>query len=127
MGCSTKTYGGRKNCSNTTYIPRIISPRRKYFPALSNADSLLSSHRSFLASLKPEGGGPAGVAARSALEEKVAAIMKEEGGKERGSEVDERKRFIDRWGRIKWLAKGLWVAMPMKLVVAEGRRRVFGF
>ncbi len=126
MGCSTVAYGGRKNCSSTTYIPRIISPRRKYFPALSKADSLLSSHRSFLASLKPEGGGPAGVAARSALEEKVA-VMKEEGRKERESGVDERKRFVEHWERIKRLAKGLWVAMPVRFVVAEGCRCVHVF
>ena len=33
------TYGGLKNCSNTTYMPRIISVSRKYFPALSMTDS----------------------------------------------------------------------------------------
>lgn len=30
------THGGRKNCSMSTYMPRIISVRRKYFPTLSN-------------------------------------------------------------------------------------------
>ncbi len=58
------THGGRKNCSSTTYIPRIISVRRKYLPALSKELSLLSSHRSFRGRRKPCGGGPAGVAAR---------------------------------------------------------------
>lgn len=57
-------YGGRKNCSNTTYMPRAISVRRKYLPALSREDSLPSSQRSFRGSRKPWGGGPAGVAAR---------------------------------------------------------------
>lgn len=53
-------------------MPRIISVRRKYLPALSIADSLLSSQRSFRGSRKPCGGGPAGVAAREAEEEKAA-------------------------------------------------------
>jgi hypothetical protein len=56
------TYGGLKNCSNTTYIPRAISVKRKYLPALSNADSLLSSHLSGLGNRNPGGGGPEGVA-----------------------------------------------------------------
>ena len=65
-------YGGRKNCSSTTYMPRAISVRRKYLPALSRDDSLLSSHRSFRGSRKPWGGGPAGVAARRDVLVKVA-------------------------------------------------------
>ncbi len=69
---SEGTCGGRKNCSSTTYIPRIISVRRKYLPALSSEVSLLSSHRSFRGRRKPSGGGPAGVAAREAEEEKAA-------------------------------------------------------
>jgi len=67
------TYGGRKNCSRTTYIPRNSSVKRKYLPALSRAFSLLSSHRSFRGNRKPAGGGPAGVAERKADVEKVAA------------------------------------------------------
>ena len=47
---------------------------RKYFPALSKEFSLPSSHRSFRGSLKPCGGGPAGVARRNADEEKAALI-----------------------------------------------------
>ena len=66
------TYGGLKNCSRTTYIPRNISVNRKYLPALSNEDSFRSSQRSFVVNLKPCGGGPAGVAARKTLEEKAA-------------------------------------------------------
>lgn len=65
-------YGGRKNCSSTTYMPRSISVRRKYLPALSREDSLPSSQRSFRASRKPWGGGPAGVAARRDVLVKVA-------------------------------------------------------
>jgi len=57
-----KTHGGRKNCSSTTYIPRAISVKRKYLPALSNEDSLLSSHLSGFGNRKPGGGGPEGVA-----------------------------------------------------------------
>ena len=45
---------------------------RKYFPALSNELSLPSSHRSFRGNRKPCGGGPAGVAARKADNEKAA-------------------------------------------------------
>lgn len=41
-------------------------------PALSKDDSLRSSQRSIVGNLKPCGGGPAGVAARKALEEKAA-------------------------------------------------------
>ena len=65
-------YGGRKNCSSTTYMPRTISVRRKYLPALSRDDSLSSSQRSLRGSRKPWGGGPAGVAARREVLVKVA-------------------------------------------------------
>jgi hypothetical protein len=34
-----ETYGGRKNCSSTTYMPRKISAMRKYLLALSREDS----------------------------------------------------------------------------------------
>jgi len=57
-----KTHGGLKNCSSTTYIPRAISVNKKYFPALSSDDSLLSSHLSGFGNRKPGGGGPDGVA-----------------------------------------------------------------
>lgn len=53
-------------------MPLNISVNRKYLPALSNEDSLRSSQRSFVGNRKPCGGGPAGVAARKALEEKAA-------------------------------------------------------
>ena len=53
-------------------MPRSISVRRKYLPALSREDSLPSSHRSLRASRKPCGGGPAGVAKRCVDVEKVA-------------------------------------------------------
>ena len=66
------TYGGLKYCSNTTYIPRNNSVMRKYLPALSNALSFCSSHLSFRGNLKPEGGGPAGVAGRREDVEKAA-------------------------------------------------------
>ena len=61
-------------------------------PALSIADSLLSSHRSFRGRRKPCGGGPAGVAAREAEEEKVAVargeVVRAERMAVRGVEVD---------------------------------------
>jgi hypothetical protein len=66
------THGGLKYCSNTTYIPRIISAKRKYLPALSNDDSLLSSHLSGFGSRKPAGGGPKGVTARRPVVENAA-------------------------------------------------------
>jgi hypothetical protein len=73
-----KTYGGRKNCSNTTYIPLAISVKRKYLPALSSEDSLLSSHLSGLGNRKPGGGGPDGVAyARRVLVENAARGIEE--------------------------------------------------
>ena len=65
-------YGGRKNCSSTTYMPRTISARRKYLPALSREDSWPSSQRFSRGSRKPLGGGPAGVAARREVLVKVA-------------------------------------------------------
>jgi hypothetical protein len=46
---------------------------RKYFPALSSEDSLLSSHRSGLGRRKPAGGGPEGVACRRAVVENAPA------------------------------------------------------
>jgi len=74
-----ETYGGRKNCSSTTYIPRTISDSRKYLPALSRAVSLLSSQRLTRGRRKPEGGGPAGVAARGADEENEAVMGRGQG------------------------------------------------
>ena len=53
-------------------MPRIISVRRKYLPALSRDDSALSSHRFTRGRRKPEGGGPAGVAAKREEVVKVA-------------------------------------------------------
>ena len=83
-------YGGRKNCSSTTYMPRSISVRRKYLPALSREDSLPSSQRSFRGSRKPWGGGPAGVAARRDVLAKVAdgiIVVRVERKAVRGMEV----------------------------------------
>ena len=45
-------------------MPLAISVKRKYLPALSNALSLPSSHRSGRGNRNPFGGGPAGVAYR---------------------------------------------------------------
>ncbi len=73
LGSQLQTHGGLKNCSSTTYIPLAISVKRKYFPALSNDDSLLSSHLSGFGNRKPGGGGPEGVAyARSVVVENAA-------------------------------------------------------
>jgi len=54
-------------------MPRSISVRRKYLPALSSEVSLPSSHRSLRGRRKPWGGGPAGVAARGVEVVNVAA------------------------------------------------------
>lgn len=48
-------YGGLKNCSIQTYIPRNISVMRKYFPALSSADSPWS-HAGLWPTRNPAGG-----------------------------------------------------------------------
>lgn len=56
------TYGGLKNCSNATYMPRNISVIRKNLPRVSNVDSFFSSHLGGLVSRKPLGGAPEGVA-----------------------------------------------------------------
>lgn len=65
-------YGGRKNCSSKRYMPRTISVKRKYLPALSREDSFPSSQRAWRGRRKPEGGGPAGVAGRWIVVVKVA-------------------------------------------------------
>lgn len=70
------TYGGRKNCSSTTYMPRNISAIKKYLLALSRDDSSDSSHRLGRGRRKPDGGGPLGVAEREADDEKLAAARK---------------------------------------------------
>lgn len=70
-----QAYGGLKNCSSTTYIPLAISVMRKNVPALSKELSLLSSHRSLRGKRKPCGGGPAGVAAWTAEDEKAAVAV----------------------------------------------------
>lgn len=70
VGREGKTNGGRKNCSSTTYIPRNISVRRKYLPALLKFVSS-SPQRLGRGSLKPGGRGPEGVAVQRALDAKV--------------------------------------------------------
>ena len=84
------TYGGLKNCSKTTYIPLIISVKRKYLPALSKELSLASSHRSFRGSLNPVGGGPRGVAERNADVEKAAGEIGDDA-------LDIRKQVADEY------------------------------
>ena len=93
-------YGGRKNCSSTTYMPRSISVMRKYLPALSREVSFPSSQRSFRGSRKPWGGGPTGVAPRRDVLVKVAdgivvraarrTVRGTEVGRTRASEIRER-------------------------------------
>lgn len=116
-------YGGRKNCSSTTYMPRIISVRRKYLPALSREDSLLSSQRSFRGSRKPWGGGPAGVAARREVLLKVAdgivvrvarkAVSRVEVGRVRVSIVRERAEAMVMAVKKEVVAKCEVVGMKM--------------
>ena len=56
-------------------MPLIISVMRKNVPALSKEVSLLSSQRSLRGKRKPCGGGPAGVAAWMAEDEKAAVAV----------------------------------------------------
>ena len=67
-------YGGRKNCSRTTYIPRNISVKRKNFAALSRALSLPSSHRCGRGRRKFDGGGPDESACRDGHVENDAGV-----------------------------------------------------
>lgn len=82
-------------------------------PALSNVDSLLSSHRSGLCRRKPGGGGPEGVAYRREEVEKAAR------GEEVG--VNERVEFA-RWTagrqRTTSIVKGFADAMLLLLVAS---------
>jgi hypothetical protein len=70
------TYGGRKNCSSDTYMPRNISKSKKYLAARSNEPSP-SSQRFGRGNRKPGGGGPDGVAARRTVVEKKATVAGE--------------------------------------------------
>lgn len=70
------TYGGLKNCSNTTYMPRKSSAIRKYLPALFKADSSLWSQRLGGGNRKPGWGGPAGRAGRRTEDEKLAVEVR---------------------------------------------------
>lgn len=79
------THGGLKNCSNTTYMPRSISVIRKYFPALSRADSSPWSQALGAGRRKPCRGGPAGVAGRGEEVEKAKAGIRT-------------LTLVDRWG-----------------------------
>lgn len=53
-------------------MPRMSSVSKKYFPALSRTFSFDWSHRRGGAGRNPTGGGPAGRAFRTALDEKKA-------------------------------------------------------
>jgi hypothetical protein len=100
-GRKGKTYGGRKNCSNTTYMPLKISVKRKYLLALSMVLSCSSSHLGGRFTRRPVGETPAGVAARDADVEKSdaemgracrdwireAVITAEDAGRERASAI----------------------------------------
>lgn len=83
-GHQLSTYGGLKNCSSETYMPRNISMSKKYLPALSSADSP-SSHFFGGGNRKPGGGGPAGVAARANVVLKKATVA---GEAKRGANCD---------------------------------------
>ena len=54
----------------------MISDKRNHLAALSRELSLLWSHRRCGGNRKPEGGGPAGVAARRADDEKAAVEIR---------------------------------------------------
>jgi hypothetical protein len=79
-----RTYGGLKNCSSDTYMPRNISMSKKYLPALSSEDSP-SSHFFGGGNRNPGGGGPAGVAARGNVVLKKATVA---GEAKRGANCD---------------------------------------
>jgi hypothetical protein len=115
-----KAYGGLKYCSSTTYIPRAISVRRKYLPALSKADSLLSSHRSGFGNRKPAGGGPEGVAYRRLLVENAATeeVVGVKGRTELESLTAGRLRTTS-------IVKGFADAMLLLLVAGLLKRGVF--
>lgn len=112
-----KTYGGLKYCSNTTYIPRAISVKRKYLPALSKEDSLLSSHLSGFGNRKPGGGGPEGVAyARKILVENAARGLEGASGRTAFESLT-----VGRF-RATSIVKGFADAM-VKLLVANSLKR----
>ena len=83
-GHQLRTYGGLKNCSSDTYMPRNISMSKKYLPALSSEDSP-SSHFFGGGNRNPGGGGPAGVAARANVVLKKATVA---GEAKRGANCD---------------------------------------
>lgn len=98
-------------------MPLAISVNKKYFPALSKLDSLLSFHRSGLGNLKPAGGGPDGVADRKQEVEKAA----------RGIEFEFRRRrygekVVEGRLRATSMVKGFVDAMMVVLVaiIVEG-------
>lgn len=80
MRVSALTYGGLKNCSNTTYIPRTISVIKNMRPALSNADS--PSSQFGVRPVRYPGGGACGVAyLRTVVVENRARGVEGVGGK----------------------------------------------
>lgn len=107
-------YGARKNCSSTTYMPRIISVRRKYFPALSRELSAPWSHRFGVGRRNPEGGGPDGRAARGALVEKNRAAA---------GELDARSSCVVGRARANMVI-GLVLAMVGVVGAGRAERRV---
>ena len=112
-------------------MPRNISVRRKYFPALSIEDSLPSSQRSFRGSRKPWGGGPAGVAPRREALLKVAdgivvrvarkALRGAEVGRARASIIRERAEAMavsivnNSVAMCETTELGIWVDAVMKM------------
>jgi hypothetical protein len=98
---SVSTYGGRKNCSNTTYMPRKISVNKKYLLALSMVLSCSSSHLGGRVTRSCEGETPAGEANLVTDVEKSAddaacrdcnwrINMAEDAGRERASAISGR-------------------------------------
>lgn len=106
-------YGARKNCSSTTYMPRIISVSRKYFPALSREPSAPWSQRLGAGRRNPEGGGPAGRAARGTLVEKRAVA----------GALDARKSCVVGRARANMVI-GLVLAMAGVVGAGRAERRV---
>lgn len=110
---SELTYGGRKNCSSTTYMPLQISVKRKYLLALSMVLSCSSSHLAGRLTRSCVGDTPAGVADRGTEVENSAAVtgracrdwsreacrMAEDAGRKRASAIS---------GRVVAIVVGWW-------------------
>jgi len=98
-------------------MPLSISVIKKYFPALSQVLSLLSSHLLALGKRKFDGGGPAGVAGRAAVVEKKATGVAE-------GNCEVRNRAEAGLVRARAVIVLVLLAIMSELRLAEKRKRV---